>query len=74
MMKHSAVNGLVSEDTVRQMYDMIIENARKYLDLPATVDARALQKGKDRKNRKNKLLEKARMSMHVMIVDQLSIG
>ena len=58
MMKHSAVNGLVSEDTVRQMYDMIIENARRFLDLPGGIDARALQKGKDRRKLQEQLTGK----------------
>ena len=50
LMKHSAVNGLVDETTVQQMYDMIVENARKYLDVPSTADAKALQsEGKDRR-------------------------
>ena len=49
LMKHSSVNGLVSEETVRQMYDMIIENARRFLDAPSGPDARAVQKGKDRR-------------------------
>ena len=49
LMKHSSVNGLVSEETARQMYDMIIENARRFLDLPSGPDARAVQKGKDRR-------------------------
>ena len=49
-MMHSAVHGLVDEAIVQQMYDMIVENARKYLDVPSTVDAKALQpKGKDRR-------------------------
>ena len=49
-MEHSSVNGLVNETTVQQMYDMIVENARKYLDTPAAPDAKALRsKGKDRK-------------------------
>ena len=49
LMKHSSVNGLISEETVRQMYDMIIENARRFLDAPLGPDARAVQKGKDRR-------------------------
>ena len=49
-MKHSSVNGLVSERTVQEMYDMIVENARSFLDAPSSADAKALQsRGKDRK-------------------------
>ena len=33
-MEHSSVNGLVNEKTVEQMYDMIVENARRFLDVP----------------------------------------
>ena len=32
LMKHSSVNGLVNEQTVQEMYDMLVENLRKYLD------------------------------------------
>ena len=50
LMKHSSVNGLVNEQIVQEMYDMLVENSRKYLDYPSTVDAKALQpKGKDRR-------------------------
>ena len=50
LMKHSSVNGLVSEQTVQEMYDMIVENARRFLDTPSSADAKALQsRGKDRK-------------------------
>ena len=49
-MKHSRVNGLVNEQIVEEMYDTLVENSRKYLDHPSTVDAKALQpKGKDRR-------------------------
>ena len=33
IMKHSAVNGLVSEESVEQLYNMISENARMYVDV-----------------------------------------
>ena len=47
-MGHSSVNGLVNENTVQQMYDMIVENARKYLDTIEAPDAKKMQaKGKD---------------------------
>ena len=49
-MKHSSVNGLVSEQTVQEMYDMIVENARRFLVAPSSADAKALQsRGRDRK-------------------------
>ena len=32
-MEHSSVNGLVDERTVEQMYQMIVENARRYLNV-----------------------------------------
>ena len=49
-MKHSSVNGLVNEQIVQEMYDMLVENSRKYLDYsPLPADAKSLQfKGKDR--------------------------
>ena len=30
-MKDISVNGLVDEQTVQEMYDMLVENSRKYL-------------------------------------------
>ena len=42
LMKHSSVNGLVNETTVQEMYDMLLENSRKYLDYqPSTPAANA---------------------------------
>ena len=50
LMKHSSVNGLVSDQTVQEMYDMIVENARSFLDVPPSADAKVLQsRTKDRK-------------------------
>ena len=50
-MKHSSVNGLVSEEAGQEMYDMIVENSRKYFYAPSSADAKALQtEAKDRKN------------------------
>ena len=46
LMKHSSVNGLVSEQTVQEMYDMIVENARSFVDAPLAADAKALQSRK----------------------------
>ena len=38
------------EQTVQEMYDMIVENARSFLDVPLSADAKALQsRTKDRK-------------------------
>ena len=49
LMKHSSVNGLVNEKTVSDLYDMLLENSRKYLDAqPAVPSAGALQtKGRE---------------------------
>ena len=41
-MKHSSVNGLVDEQTVQEMYEMIVENSRRFLDTPSSTDAKAL--------------------------------
>ena len=50
LMKHSSVNGLVSNATVQEMYDMIVENARNCLDVSPSADVKALQSRiKDRK-------------------------
>ena len=44
LLKHSSVNGLVDEKTVQDLYDMLLENPRKYLDTqPAAPAAGALQ-------------------------------
>ena len=43
IMKHSSVNGLVDEQTVQDMYEMIVESARRFLDTPSSTDAKALQ-------------------------------
>ena len=43
MMKHSSVNGLVNEQIVQEMYDMIVENSRRFLDTPSSMDAKAVQ-------------------------------
>ena len=44
LMKHSSVNGLVNDKTVNDLYDMLLEHSRKYLDVqPATPIAGAMQ-------------------------------
>ena len=56
LMEHSSVNGLVNETTVQQMYDMIVENARKYLDTPAAPDAKQFRtKGMEQKKPQEQL-------------------
>ena len=52
LMKHSSVNGLVNDKTVSDLYDMLLEHSRKYLDVqPAVPLAGAMQaKGKDYPN------------------------
>ena len=49
LMKHSSVNGLVNEKTVQDLYDMLLESSRKYLDFqPSTPAANVAQtKGKE---------------------------
>ena len=51
-MKHSSVNGLVNDKTVSDLYDMLLENSRKYLDIqPAAPSVGSMQsKGKDYPN------------------------
>ena len=43
LMKHSSVNGLVGEQTVQQLYQMITDNARVYVDGKLEADVRAVQ-------------------------------
>ena len=43
LMKHSSVNGLVSEQTVQELYEMIVDNARKFVDAPLNADVKAVQ-------------------------------
>ena len=52
LMKHSSVNGLVNDKTVSDLYDMLLENSRKYLDIqPAAPSVGSMQsKGKDYPN------------------------
>ena len=76
LMKHSSVNGLANEQTVQEMYDMLVENSRKYLDYPLPADAKSLQfKGKDRKkHRRNKVQGKAQQITPVIFVVLLITG
>ena len=43
LMKHSSVNGLVSEQTVQELYEMIVDNARGFVDAPLNADVKAVQ-------------------------------
>ena len=43
LMKHSSVNGLVSAQTVQELYEMITDNARVYVDGNPVADVRAVQ-------------------------------
>ena len=38
-MKHSSVNGLVNEQTVQDLHDMVLENWRNYLDVQPSMPA-----------------------------------
>ena len=75
-MKHSSVNGLVNEQTVQEMFDMFVENSRKYLDnSPSLPDAQALQfKGKDRKNSQGQSTGKIQQITLVIFVALRIIG
>ena len=74
LMKHSSVNGLVSEQKVQEMYDMIVENARRFLDAPSSADAKALQTRGGSEKIAGSSLVRVRQIMHVMGVDHLIIG
>ena len=55
-MKHSSVNGLVREQTVQELYEMIVDNARGFVDAPLNADAKAIQpRNKDRTKPLNKV-------------------
>ena len=41
IMKHNSVNGLVDEQTIQEMYERIVENARRFLDTQSSTDAKA---------------------------------
>jgi len=42
--KHSSINGLVDEQTVDEMYLMVLEHSRDYMDQPSgSADVKALQ-------------------------------
>ena len=43
LMKHSSVNGLVSEQTVQELYEMIVDNARGFIDGVPNADVKAVQ-------------------------------
>ena len=43
------MNGLVNEQTVQQMYDLIVENTRKYLDVADDPNAKNLQPNSKKK-------------------------
>ena len=50
MMKHSSVNGLMELSTVQEVYDMIVEYARGFIDASSSAEAKTLQqRTKDRK-------------------------
>ena len=75
LMKHSSVNGLVNEQTVQEMYDMLVENSRKYLDYPLPADAKSLQfTGEDRKSPQEQSTGKGSMDYACHFVVLLIIG
>ena len=49
-MKHSSVNGLVNEQTVQDLYDMLLEKSRKYLDVQPSMPAAGSVQTKGREN------------------------
>ena len=50
MMKHSSVDGLMGLSTVQEVYDMIAEYARGFVDASSNAEAKAIQqRTKDRK-------------------------
>ena len=74
-MKHSSVNGLVDEQTVQEMYEMIVENSRRFLDTPSSTDAKALQAmGNIVLRYRRKVFIRYLWTTGVMGVDRLIIG
>ena len=50
MMKHSSVNGLMELSTVQEVFDMIVEYARGFIDASSSAEAKAIQqRTKERK-------------------------
>ena len=50
MMKHSSVNGLMEITTVQEVFDMIVEHVRGFVDAASSADAKAIQqRSKERK-------------------------
>ena len=50
ILKHSSVNGLMEMSTVQEVYDMIVEHARGFVDVSSSADAKAIQqRTKERK-------------------------
>ena len=75
LMTHSSVNGLLSEQTVQEMCDMIVENARRFLMFLGQRMLRhcSQEEGTERNLRINALV-RVRRIMPVMGVDRRIIG
>ena len=75
LMKHSSVNGLVNIETVQEMYDMIVENARIFWMYPRQQMlkrySRELRIGKGCTSR---LYQGIKVTYRVLIVDLRTIG
>ena len=50
LIKHNSVNGPVNEQTVQDLYDMLLENSRKYLDVQPSTPAASSAQTKGREN------------------------
>ena len=70
------MSGLVNEQTVQDMYDMLVENSRKYLDNPPSLpDVKSMQtKGKDQCHSQKQATGKVRRLMLVIFVALRIIG
>ena len=74
-MKHTSVNGLVSNETVQEMYDMIVEHARSFLDVPRQqILRRYSQELRTGKEWTSRLYQGIKVTYRVLIVDLRTIG
>ena len=74
-MKHSSVNGLVNEQIVQEMYDMLVGNSRKvWITLRRLTLSRYSLKGRIEENLRSKIQEKVQLITLVIFVVLLIPG
>ena len=69
MMKHSSVNGLMEMSTVQEVFDLIVEHARGFVDVSSSADAKAIQqRTKERKKISDQSAVKIQENWSAMVV------